>query len=362
MFKPKDTIQIQVPKLSTEETEIIKQLGFCGSTKKLLQVYCIDCKTLVSVETYIQAHNSHSVLENDSKNAKFIFKDLKSEVDQKYEIRLKLLNEKLKLITGNLKDLEIKRSASRVLMKTQEQVIGVAEDIGRRYHKIESWIERYENESMKVLELLKSRMHEANQEYEEFNNSVEECNSMNPVINNYNLMDFSMFLDKKIKNDENYHIHEVPNASNYCKKLYSVLFCEVTKLIIDNLIQTFQVYGFELDEDLLKNQFLNGIDQVFESRDSNRVCVNRVNNEAPKLNEFIFIEEKKEEKKDEKEGTVEMTCRKEQDLEKSIKVTYEGPDPINKPEFRKNQNYKDSNQVHYKENYQAGRGKKAKNT
>ena len=206
---------------------------------------------------------------------------------------------------------------------------------------------------MKVLALLKSRMQEANQEYEEFNNSVEECSSMNPVINNYNVMDFSMFLEKKIKNDENFHIHEVPDGSNYCKKLYSVLFCEMTKLIIDSLIQTFQVYGFELDEDLLKNQFLNGIDQVFESRDSNRVCVNRVNKEAAKQDEINFIEEKKEEQKEEKEGAVEMIYVKEQDHEKSIKVTNESPDPTNKPEFRKNSNYKD--------NYQGGRGKKGKN-
>jgi hypothetical protein len=224
MFRAKDTIDIQLPRLTEEETDIIKQLGFCGSTKKLLQVFCFDCKTLVSIETFIQDHSNHSVIENDAKNAKNIFKVLKPTIDQKYENRVKNLQEKIKTLVNNLKDLQVKKSAARLLIKTDSKIQEGSEKLVKNFKKVESWIERYEKESIEVLNVLKERVSQAEKQFEEFNESIERCSHLNPIINNYNLTDFSHFLDSRISNDQNYRIHEVPKASAYSKKFIFMLF------------------------------------------------------------------------------------------------------------------------------------------
>ena len=267
MFKKKDTEEVLMSGFSHKEIEIINELGYCGKTKKLLQIYCFDCKILISVESFISEHSKHSVIENDKKNAKTIFKDIVPIIEAKQTYRLENLNEKIFKMSSNLKDLEMKRSASKILKSVEIQIKNVADKIYTcNYQKIENWIDKLESESNTYMSKLRQRIEQASGEFEDFLNSVEEFKSMNPVVNNYLLMSFSSVLDKKCENDKKFKIHDVPFTVEYSKKLYGRLFSELTCCLLENLIGTLSALGAESDKITIKQEFFEHLERTFEDK------------------------------------------------------------------------------------------------
>ena len=117
MLKDKDTVEIVIPELTNEEFKIVKELGYCGLSKKLMQVYCIDYSIFITLEKYLENHSNHKILENYIKNSKKISHHLKTIIQEKQGSRVRNLSEKIRCMERNLMDLKAKRSAAEIQKK-----------------------------------------------------------------------------------------------------------------------------------------------------------------------------------------------------------------------------------------------------
>lgn len=267
MNKRKDTVGILMPGLTNKELEIIEQVGYCEVTKKLLQLYCVECKTLITVEGFISKHKGHEVLENDKRNAELIFEELKFIVREKQKCRLLDLNGKAGKLNFNLKNLEMKRSASKILGKIQCEVDEVMKKM-ENYNdeKIGKWIDKVFNESLEAMKKLNNRISQASEDFDEFIENIEVSENLNPLVINCLINHFSSVLDKKLENDKKFNIHDVPNSFEYTKRMYEQLFFELNSCLVNNYIQTLAVLDIKNSENFLEQGFFEALGKVFEGK------------------------------------------------------------------------------------------------